>query len=191
MTRYTVNQTQSHWAAFTNDRRALLAQLNYFGQLMRAYKKVALAGGSPTTATMKLLAHLPDSLLKILDEIPRRIDVLNEVIKGEEVFSNVGRVASGSSLARFSSAKDDNENKTLVWAVLTDDNDLMHLAIRDFRPHLAALKKLNRIDLAETMIRDYLDTFTAGFNQFVAGLLDILNAKATHTSDLTPREENP
>ena len=188
LTRYTVNQTQADWAVFTNDRRALLAQLNYFGQLMRAYKRVALAGGSTTTATLKLLAHLPDSLLKFLDEIPRRIDVLNEIIKGEEVFSNVGLVAAGSSLTRFFSAKDDNENKSLVWAVLTDDNEVMHLTLRDFRPHVAALAKLNRIGLAETMIRDYIDTFAAGFNQFVAGLLDILNARATHTSDYSAQE---
>ncbi len=182
LTRYTVSQTQPHWAAFTNERRSLLAQLNYFGQLLRAYKRVAIEGGSTSTATMKLLAHLPDSLLKLLDEIPRRIEVLNEVIKGEEVFSNVGRVANGSSLKRFISAKDDNENKTLVWAVLTDDNDVMHLSLRDFRPYVTALDKLNRLDLAEIMIKDYLETFTAGFNQFIAGLLDILNANATHVS---------
>lgn len=183
LTRYTINQTQSDWAVFTNERRLLLGQLNYFGQLIRAYKKVALEGGSTTTATMKLMAHLPDSFLKFLDEIPRRIDILNEIIKGEEVFSNVGRVAAGSSLTRFISAKDDNENKTLVWAILTDDNEVMHLSLRDFRPHVAALAKLNRVNLAEIIVSDYLDTFAAGFNQFVAGLLDILNARATHTSD--------
>jgi len=182
LTRYTVNQTHTHWAQFTNERRSLLAQLNYFGQVLRAYKRVALEGGSTSTATIKLMAHLPDSLLKLLDEIPRRIDVLNDVIKGEEVFSNVGRVARGSSLSRFSSAKDDNENKTLVWAVLTDDNDVMHLCLRDFRPYVALLEEINRIDLAEMVIMDYVETFTAGFNQFILGLLDILNAKATHTS---------
>jgi hypothetical protein len=179
---YTVNQTQANWAVFTDERRSLLAQLNYFGQLMRAYKNVALKGGSTTTATMKLLAHLPDSLLKLLDEIPRRIDVLNEVIKGEEVFSNVGRVARESSLTRFISAKDDNENKALVWAVLTDDNDVMNLSLRDFRSHIVALKKLDRIELAKIMLQDYLDAFSTGFNQFVARLLDILNANATHAS---------
>jgi hypothetical protein len=36
----------------------------------------------------------------------------NRPIKGEEVISNVGRVARGSTLSRFISAKDDNENKT-------------------------------------------------------------------------------
>ncbi|MEW5958733.1 MAG: hypothetical protein AB1801_13455 [Chloroflexota bacterium] len=187
LNRYTVDLSPPNWAIFTEERRALLAQLHYFGELLRTYKKVALEGGSTTTATMKLLAHLPDSVLKLLDEIPRRIDVLNEVIKGEEVFSNVGRVARESSLSRFISAKDDNENKTLVWAVLTDDNDVMHLSLRDFRPHVAALDKINKIGLAEIMLNDYLEAFTTGFNQFVARLLDILNATATHTSkELTP-----
>jgi hypothetical protein len=125
---------------------------------------------------------VPDSLLKLLDEIPRRIDVLNEVIKGEEVFSNVGRVARGSSLSRFISAKDDNENKTLVWGILTDDKEILHLALRDFRPHVTALHRLGRLELAEIMLQHYVDTFAQGFNKFVATLLDILNAAATHTT---------
>jgi hypothetical protein len=132
---------------------------------------------------MKLMAHLPDSILKLLDEIPRRIDVLNEVIKGEEVFSNVGRVARGSSLCRFTSAKDDNENKTLVWGILTDDNDVLHLSLRDFRPHVAALHRLGKINLAELMLQHYVDSFAEGFNEFVARLLDILNTTATHTTE--------
>lgn len=181
LSNYTASQTQADWAAFTNARRSLLAQLNYFGQLLRAYKKVALEGGSTSTATMKLLAHLPPYFLKLLDEIPQRIDILNEIIKGEEVFSNVGRVARGSSLSRFISAKDDNENKSLVWGVLTDDDEVMHLSLRDFRPHVAVLHKLDRIDLAEMITKDYLDAFVTGFNRFVARLLDILHANATHS----------
>ncbi len=180
LSRYVDTQTQTDWAIFTEARRSLLAQLNYFGQLLRAYKRVALEGGSTSTATIKLMAHLPPYLLKLLGEIPQRIDILNEVIKGEEVFSNVGRVARGSSLSRFISAKDDNENKALVWGVLTDDDDMMHLSLRDFRPHVVALYELDRIGLAEMIVKDYLDAFVTGFNQFVANLLEILHAKATH-----------
>ena len=184
---YQASQTQEQWAVFTEARRALLAQLNYFGQLLRAYKKVALEGGSTSTATMKLMAHLPDSLLKLLDEIPKRIDILNEVLKGEEVFSNVGRVARGSSLTRFVSAKDDNENKALVWGIITDDNEIMHISLRDFRAHVAVLCQLNRPDLAETLAQDYLDAFVTGFNRFVQQLLDLLNATASHIpKELTP-----
>lgn len=174
-------QTQHCWSNFSAARRALLAQLNYFGQIMRAYRKVALQGGSPSTAAMKLLAHLPNSLLKLLDEIPQRVDILNEVLKGEEVLSNVGRVARGSSLTRFISAKDDSHNKTLVWAVITDDNDVLHLSLRDFRPHVAALAKIDRLALAEMIAQNYVDTYVVGFNRFVKNLSSILNANATHS----------
>ncbi|NJN95612.1 MAG: hypothetical protein HC875_16625 [Anaerolineales bacterium] len=179
---YNQQQTAAAWAMFSDARYSLLVQLDHFGQLLRAHKRVALEGESTSVATMKLMAHLPDSLLSLLDQIPRRIDVLNEVLKGEEVFSNVGRVARGSSLSRFISAKDDNENKTLVWGFLTDDRDVLHLSLRDFRPHVAALQQLGKIDLAEMMLKHYLDSFAQGFNQFVARLLDILDATATHTS---------
>lgn len=179
---YTGQQTAAAWAMFNDARYSLLIQLDHFGQLLRAHKRVALEGESTSTATMKLMAHLPDSLLTLLDQIPRRIDVLNEVIKGEEVFSNVGRVARGSSLTRFISAKDDNENKTLVWGILTDDQEVLHLSLRDFRPHIAALQPLGKVDLAELMLKHYLDSFAQGFNEFVARLLDILNATATHTT---------
>jgi hypothetical protein len=131
---------------------------------------------------MKLLAYLPGSLLKVLDEIPRRVDILNEVLKGEEVFSNVGQVARGASITRFISAKDDNDNKTLVWAVITDDNNILHMSLRDFRPHVANLHKINRGDLAELIAKDYLDAYVTGFNQFVKRLIEILNANASHTS---------
>jgi hypothetical protein len=178
---YNKAQTQATWAVFTNARYVLSVQLDHFGQLLQAHKRVALEGDSTSTATMRLLAHVPDSLLVILDEIPRRIEVLNEVIKGEEVFSNVGRVARGSSLSRFISAKDDNENKTLVWGALTDDQDRLVLSLRDFRPHVAMLRRMGRLDLAELIVKDYLDSFAQGFNQFVAQLLEILNATATHT----------
>lgn len=174
------------WSAFCEARRLLLAQLYYFGQVMRTYKKVGLEGGSTSTATMKLMAHLPDSLLNLLEEIPRRIDILNEVLKGEEVFSNIGRVVRGSSVSRFISAKDDNQNKPMVWAVVTDDSDVMHLALRDFRPHVTALAGLGRRDLAELMVQDFIDAFAAGFNQFVTRLIEILGARRSQ-----PQPERP
>ncbi len=181
LNRYQQSPSAADWAAFTDARRSFLSQLHYFGQLLRSYKRVALEGGSTSTATIKLMAHLPDSLFKLLDEIPRRIDILNEVIKGEEVFSNVGRVARGSSLNRFISAKDDNENKALVWGVLTNDKDILHLSLRDFRPHVAVLDRLNQRRLAELIAEDYLESFVTGFNEFVTNALDIVNATATHT----------
>ncbi len=177
---YEVSQTQAHWMVFTENRNSLLVQLSYFGELLRNYKKVALAGGSLSTATMKLFAHVHPALMELMQEIPQRVDILNEMVKGEEVFSNVGRVARGTSLSRFISAKDDHENKALVWGVLTDDKDILRLSLRDFRPYVGALDKMGRIDLADLIVKDYLDSFTIGFNQFIASLSDILKATATH-----------
>ena len=179
---YAAHQDQERWVTFAQARRTLLAQLNYFGQIMRAYKRVALEGGSTSTATIKLMGHLPPGLLKLLDEIPQRIDILNEVIKGDEVFSNVGRVAHRASISRFISAKDDNDNKDMVWAVVTDDSDVLQLAIRDFRPHVRALLDIDRQELAELLLDDYLDSFVENFNDFVKGLLKIINTKATHSA---------
>ncbi|MDX1523034.1 MAG: hypothetical protein R3264_15520, partial [Anaerolineae bacterium] len=181
--RYKISKTAAHWSAFTEARNLLLIQLNYLGQLLRAYKDVAMMGGSPSTASLKLMAHVPDSLLALFNEIPDRINVMNEVIKGEEVFSNVGRVAQGASLSRFISARDDNENKPLVWGVLTDDDDVMHVSLRDFRPHVSLLYQIGRADLAQLMVEDYLEAFTVGFNQFAAFLSDILRANASHASE--------
>jgi hypothetical protein len=182
LTRYVINETALQWTIFSEARSSLLVKLDYFSQLLRAYKKVALVGGSFSTATMKLMAHVPDALLEFLHEIPQRIDILNEVIKGEEVFSNVGRVARGTSLSRFISAKDDHESKALVWGILTDDNDTLHISLRDFRPYVAALHSLGQIELAEMIVQDYLRAFTVGFNQFVASLHDILKVSATHVA---------
>lgn len=179
---YQAEPDQAHWTAFTEVRRSLLAQLDYFGQLLREYKRIALEGGSSSTATLKLLAHLPPYVQSFLDQIPRRFEVLNEVLKGEEVFSNVGRVARGSSLSRFISAKDDNENKSLVWGILTDDDDVLHLTLRDFRPHVIRLHQLDKTELAEKIAQDYLDAFAVNFNQFIANLLEIIQVKATHAT---------
>ncbi len=182
LNRYMVSQTQGHWAEFTRARHALLIQLNYFAQLLRAYKRVAMAGGSFNTTAMKLVAQVPTPLLKLLHAIPQQVDILNEMVKGEEVFSNVGRVARGSSLSRFISAKYDSDNKALSWGILTDDTDTLHIALREFRPYVTACQQGGYLDLAEMVIEDYLNAFTRGFNQFVASLLDISNAQATHVS---------
>ena len=94
----------------------------------------------------------------------------------------MGRVSSGSSISRFTRTKDDNDNKTLVCAVVTDNSDILHLSLRDFRPYVATLNKIEYADLAQFMVKDYLDAFVTGFNQFIQSVLDILNANATHTS---------
>lgn len=121
-----------------------------------------------------MLAHVPPVLQKLLNVLPSRFDVLNEILKGEEVFSNLGRVAKGSSLRRFITAKDDNKQKTLAWGVITDDSNVIHLSLRDFRPHVTALHELDLYDFARYMTQDYLDSYAHGFNTFIAELIQIV-----------------
>jgi hypothetical protein len=158
------------------------AQLTYlrliggFGELLTCYRKVAMAGQSTSTASIRFLGHLPPMLQKLLDTIPGKFDVLNEIIKGEEVFSNMGRVAKGSTLSRFMTAKDDNDQKTLAWGVITDDKGVVHMSLRDFRPHVAVLQDLGMADLAQQITQDYLDAYARGLNQYIAELRDIVLA---------------
>ncbi|HNT74583.1 MAG TPA: hypothetical protein PKH77_06155 [Anaerolineae bacterium] len=167
----------TEWQAFDQQRRRFLAHLKVFSEFQDAVKAVTMRGESFNTATLRLLGHLPPAMQHVLDQIPQRIGVLNEVIKGNEVFSNVGRVTSGSSLRRFLSAKDDGEAKELVWAVLTDDHDRMHITLRDFRPFVKLLLDMGESDLANALAQDYLDSYVQGLNRFIAGLYTYVMAE--------------
>ncbi len=174
---YQARPGEGEWTAFDQARRELLAYLKAFGELLNALKAVTMRGESFNTASIRLLAHLPPSMQHLLDQIPQRIGVLNEIVKGNEVFSNVGRVASGSSLSRFCSARDDGQTKQLVWGVLTDDEGVMHVSLRDYRPFVPLLLQLQdpaAQSLADRLARDYLQAYVDGFNQFVGKLSDIV-----------------
>ena len=150
--------------------RKMLAYLQAFGELLNTLKAVTMRGESFNTATLRMLAHLPSSMQNLLDQIPQRISVLNEIIKGTEVFSNVGRVAPNSSLSRFSSARDDGETKQLIWGFLTDDKGTMHITLRDFRPFVPLLLQLRDPPgqaLADLLARDYLQVYVQDFNRFI------------------------
>ncbi len=175
--RHYLQAHQAAWQAFDQQRRRFLAHLKVFSEFQDAIKAVTMRGESFNTATLRLLGHLPPAMQYILDQIPQRIGVLNEVIKGNEVFSNVGRVSAGSSLRRFLSAKDDGEAKELVWAVLTDDHDRMHITLRDFRPFVKLLLDMGESDLANALVQDYLDSYVQGLNRFVAGLYTYVMAE--------------
>jgi hypothetical protein len=164
------------YQAFSEAQLYYLRLIGGFGELLRRYKNVALAGQSTSTATIKLLGNLPAPLQRLLDAVPGKIDLLNEVIKGEEVFSNIGRVAKGASLRRFITAKDDNAQKTLVWAVIPDDHDVVRLSLRDFRPHVEALHRLGMDALAQAIAQDYLDAYAEGLNRYIAELREITTA---------------
>jgi hypothetical protein len=112
----------------------------------------------------------------MLDAVPSRFDLLNDLIKGREVFSNVGRVAPDSSLTRFSTAKDDNDKKSLAWGVLTDNQGVMRITLRDFRPHVAALIDIGYKTLATRMAQHYLDTYVEGLNNYIRELHHIAAA---------------
>jgi hypothetical protein len=127
-------------------------------------------GQSTGVGAIKLLAHMPAPLQRLLDQVPGHFDVLNDVIKGREVFSNVGAVAPTSTLTRFITAKDDNEKKTLAWGVITDAAGNMRLSLRDFRPHVGLLVKAGCKDVAVRVAQDYVDGYARGLNRFVADL---------------------
>ncbi len=130
----------SFYAAFDELQRTYLATLAGFGTVLSKAKEIALAGESVSVGTIKMLAHIPTPLQRLLDQIPGRLDMLNNIIKGREVFSNVGAVAPTSTLTRFITAKDDNDKKTLAWGAITDAQGTLRLSLRDFRPHVAALQ---------------------------------------------------
>ena len=155
------------YKTFDAQRREYLAALAGFGAVLGRAKQIANAGESSSVGVIKMLAHLPAPLQRMLDQVPERFDILNDLIKGREVFSNVGAVASSSTLTRFTTAKDDNEKKTLAWGVLTDAQGVMKITLRDFRPHVALLATCGKRDLALRITRHYLDSYVVGLNNYI------------------------
>lgn len=166
---------------FALKRTFLIGNLRAFSFILAANKSIALRGESLNIAILKLLAHLPPPLQWILNNIPEQIPVLNEIIKGDEVYSNVGRIARGSTITRFMSAKDDGSTKALVWGVMTDDNDRLIVTMRDFRPHVKPLVNANRLDLAHLMAQDYVVTYTADLIGLVARLSAMLQTETPNS----------
>ncbi|GIK40832.1 MAG: hypothetical protein BroJett011_46650 [Chloroflexota bacterium] len=158
------------YARFDQLQRAYLAMLAGFGQVLGKAKGIALQGESASIGALKLLAHLPTPLQRMLDQVPSRIDILNDLIKGREAFSNVGAVAPTSTLTRFITAKDDNDKKTLVWGVITDAKGIMRITLRDFRPHVGLLEAAGQHELAVHLTKDYLEAYALGLNNFIRDL---------------------
>ena len=158
---------------FDKLQRQYLATLAGFGAVLSKAKLIALAGESASMGSIKLLAYMPIPLQRMLDAIPSRFEVLNDLIKGQEVISNVGVVAPTSTLTRFITAKDDNDKKTLAWGIITDAEGVMRLTLRDFRPHVALLQSVGQRDMAKRIAQDYLDSYVSGLNHYVQDLLQI------------------
>jgi hypothetical protein len=152
---------------FDNLQRRYLATLGGFGTISAKAKEIAVQGESASVGAIKLLAHLPAPLKQLLDKVPARYEKLNSIIKGTEVISNLGAISSASSLTRFMSAKDDNDQKQLIWGVMTDANGVMKIVLRDFRPHVGLLYHIGQKALADQIAQDYLDAYAQGLNQYV------------------------
>jgi hypothetical protein len=164
------------YAEFDRRQRTYLASLAGFGLILDKMKAIAGQGQSASVGAIKLLAGLPPAIQQLLDRVPERFEMLNNLLKGREVFSNVGAVAPSSTLIRFSTAKDDNEQKQLAWGFLTDASGVMRVSLRDFRPHVASLRAIGRSDLADQITRDYLDSYANGFNIYIRDLQRITAA---------------
>jgi hypothetical protein len=173
------DSTEDRNAMYTNfdqSQRLYLASLAGFGTILNRAKEIAIQGESASVGALKLLAHLPIPLQRILDKIPERFELLNNILKGREVFSNVGAVAQTSTLTRFTTAKDDNSQKQLAWGIMTDARGIMRIALRDFRPHVATLLSIGRKDLANLIAQDYLEAYVDGFNAYIHDLSRITRA---------------
>ena len=167
---------ESLYARFDKPQRQYLATLAGFGMVLSQAKEIALTGQSASVGTIKMLAHMPTPLQRMLDKVPEQFDILNDLIKGREVMSNVGAVVPTSTLTRFITAKDDNAKKTLAWGIITDADKVMRISLRDFRPHVNLLEKIGRKELAMRITQDYLDAYAHGLNKYIADLQQITQA---------------
>jgi len=165
------------YANFDHIRKLYLASLAGFGLYLNRAKEVAIQGESASVGAIKLLAHLPQPIQRMLDKIPERVEMLNNMLKGREVFSNVGAAAASSALTRFTTAKDDNAQKQLAWGVITDAKGVMRISLRDFRPHVAVLLSVGRKDLANLIAQDYLESYAEDLNAYARELTRIVLAK--------------
>jgi hypothetical protein len=161
---------------FQRARIEYLGVLNAFGQLMKRYRELAAEGQSMSTTAIRLIAGLPGAMQRLADGIPGKFSFVNEAIKGEEVFSNVGQVVAGSSLARFVSAKDDNDKKVLVWGIMTSENNKLIITLRDFRPPVVALALAGYPEIAHQITQDYLNAYVDGLHRFMLEITDIVAA---------------
>lgn len=162
---------------FETERRELYYELKTFSSLLQTLRDITMRGESFSLAAMRLLAHLPKPLQNLMDLIPQRIDILNEVIKGSEVFSNVGQVSRESSITRFFSSRDDGDTKLLIWGIMSDAQGHVLVTLRDFRPHVPLLVRAGHPDLARLLTRDYLDGYGAETNALVRHIQRIFSYK--------------
>jgi hypothetical protein len=178
---YQKQPNEARWKTFSESRTRYLEMLWMFGLLMERYKEIALEGKSFSTATLKILGSVPKRLQTMLRDIPDRIDVLNDMLKGTEVFSNAGRVSDESSLVRFITAKDDNRKKELCWGIMTRADGVMVISLRDFRPQLTALLDVGAADTAHDITRDFLEGYKSGLQSYIRELHEMVKIRKAHS----------
>lgn len=171
--RYTANPTPTEWKNFNEQRTHYFEMLRMFGALMKRYKEIALEGKTMSIATLQILGSVPKWLQPTLRNIPDKIDILNDMLKGTEVFSNVGQVAKTSSLTRFITAKDDNHKKELCWGILTRADHTMVISLRDFRQPVNDLPH----ELGQAVTQDFLFSYAHGLHQYINELSEIVKAQ--------------
>ncbi len=174
---------------FNELQRNYLGTLAGFGAVLSRAKEIALAGESVSSSTIRLLAHLPRPLQRLLDGIPSKIDLLNDIIKGREVFSNVGAVVPTSTLTRFITAKDDNDQKTLVWGVITDSNRVMRVSLRDFRPHVRSFYAAGEYQMPQRITQHYLAAYAQRLNTYINDLRYITLASRETRMTAEPKHD--
>ena len=159
-----------HTAAFAQARADYLAALLSFHTVMQRLREAVLIGETPFVAD----ESLPESLADMLHILPGRYDLFAELLAGQELFTNLGTLAPHRSLRRFLPARDDDPGHRLAWGVLTSASGVMHITLRDFRPHVARLHAAGLREAADRIAQDYLDAFARGFNRFVYDLTRII-----------------
>jgi len=172
---YTSTKTPENYARFHELCGKFFTHLSYFTLLITTHEKIARAGKNNVISTLQLLAHLPDSLRNIFIESQRRIDILNEIMQGDELIWDLGHIPPNTSISRFLGAGDDNTD--LVWSFFVDNDNQIHLSLRDSRAYVTTLAQMNRFDLAEIIVTDLLDSFTNGFNVFISHLLEMITVQ--------------
>lgn len=175
MRRATFKKSESY-DRFHTARTEYLSILYTFGEIMRRYREIAVQGQSMSATAIRLIAGLPGAMQRLVDGLPGHFSFINEAIKGEEVFSNVGQVTPGSSISRFSSAKDDNDKKVMVWGIMTDNNNQIYITLRDFRPPVIALARAGYDIVAQMIAQDMVESFAASLTEFMEEMNIIVGA---------------
>lgn len=184
--RYREAHDEALWKPFSDARKHYFAMLRMFGVLLDRYKQVALDGKSFSTTTLEILGAIPKPLQAMLSNIPDRIDILNDTLKGTEVFSNVGKVADSSSLWRFITAKDDNRKKELCWGIMTRADGTMVITLRDFRAPVTAMLDVGAADVAHLITWDFLVEYGEGLRDYIRQLFEIAQAHRRRKSANEP-----